>query len=92
MRLGQYSVSAAQPGLAVDRLAGLRTLFTPIEEQKVIVEQLGAALEKQCNLKGVVDGSIRRLTEYRATLITAAVTGKLNVEAKGEDEDVGRTG
>lgn len=79
MNLGQYSVSAAQPGLAVDTIKNLKIPFPPLSEQKAIVQ----FIETKCK---TIDTKISRteklielLTEYRSTIISEVVTGKVKV-------------
>ena len=81
MNLNQYSQSAAQPGLAVERIKNLRAPVPPISEQKTIVERferdtapLAAAISRLVR-------EIELLREYRTRLIADVVTGKLDVRA-----------
>ena len=79
MNLNQYSVSAAQPGLAVERIANLTIPVPPLEEQQAIA----AFLERQiADMESVVirvNDAVSYLREYRTALISAAVTGKVDV-------------
>ena len=79
MELNQYSAAAAQPGLAVDRIAELRLPFPPANEQSAIAEFLDKATEHIDALVARVEVAIERLQEYRTALVTAAVTGKIDV-------------
>jgi type I restriction enzyme S subunit len=79
MNLNQYSVSAAQPGLAVDRI---REIFIPepsYEEQKHIATFIDNENTKISNLVAKIHAAIEKLQEYRITLISAAVIGKIDV-------------
>ena len=77
--LGQYSVSAAQPGVSVERLNLLKVILPPESEQleisQFIVKEnsIFEALTKQS--ESIVD----LLQERRTALISAAVTGKIDV-------------
>ena len=51
----------------------------PLEEQQTIAEFLDERLERIDTLTSRVEAAIERLAEYRAALITAAVTGKIDV-------------
>ena len=51
----------------------------PLPEQRAIVEYLGESLKRVQHLAKGVAGAIERLEEYRTALITAAVTGKIDV-------------
>ena len=79
MNLNQYSIAAAQPGLAVERVLNLYVPVPPQQEQKHLTNQMGVATAK-------IDAAIVRarrqielLQEYRARLIADVVTGKLDV-------------
>ena len=79
MNLNQYSVSAAQPGLAVSNITCLKLPYPPESEQKKIAEYV---LKKNDKLNVLVNKSkisIRLLKERRTALISAAVTGKIDV-------------
>ena len=49
----------------------------PLPEQVAIVAFLDATLSKLANTHTLVETAIARPTEYRAALITVAVTGQL---------------
>ena len=79
MNLNQYSISAAQPGLAVERVLNLHLPVPPGYEQKRIADEI-----EQATL--TIDAGINRarrqidlLREYRTRLIADVVTGKLDV-------------
>ena len=79
MDIGQYSVSAAQPGVSVERLNLLKVILPPVDEQieiaKLIVKEntIFDSLTKSC------ESIISLLRERRTALISAAVTGKIDV-------------
>jgi len=79
MNLNQYSISAAQPGLAVDRINQLPIPFPPLEEQRTIATHLDGETANLDALIAKVREGIEKLREYRAALIAAAVTGKIDV-------------
>lgn len=56
----------------------------PLEEQRAIITTLNAKTEKLAELKEVTKRSIALLKERRSELISAAVTGQINVEANYE--------
>ena len=88
MNLRQYSAAAAQPGLAVDKINGLSVSVPPETEQHAISEFLGRANARIDELASRVDDAIERLQEYRTAIITAAVTGKIDVrETASSDRD-----
>ena len=49
----------------------------PTDEQQRIADELDRSLDKQRESRTRVETSIELLREYRAALITAAVTGQL---------------
>ena len=51
----------------------------PLDEQHVIVEFLDRQMDRIDRLSSKVETAIERLQEYRTALITAAVTGKIDV-------------
>jgi type I restriction enzyme S subunit len=79
MDLNQYSVSAAQPGLAVDRIKLLKVPLPPIEEQQDITEYIIQHTKKIDHLAKFAQDTIALLHERRAALITAVVSGKILV-------------
>ncbi len=79
MNLNQFSVSAAQPGLAVDNIKNLNIPFPPIEEQKEIVQYIEAETQRIDTKKVRTQKLIDLLTEYRTALISEVVTGKVKV-------------
>ena len=90
MNLNQYSISAAQPGLAVERVLNLHLPVPPEQEQKRIADHMEKATAR-------IDAAISRarrqvelLREYRTRLIADVVTGMLDVrEAAAELPDEG---
>jgi len=79
MNLNQYSISAAQPGLAVDTIKNITIPLPPLAEQQSIVHHI----ETKC---GKIEAKINKterlillLTEYRTALISEVVTGKIKV-------------
>ncbi len=88
MDLGQYSVSAAQPGIAVDRINTLSIVIPPLAEQECIGNFLAhetaiidSLIEKQQKL-------IELLQEKRQAVISHAVTKGLNPDVMMKDSGV----
>ena len=79
MNLNQYSVSAAQPGLSVEIVANIRTIKPPIKEQEFIASFLKAELGHIKELTEKNQLTINLLQERRSALISAAVTGQIDV-------------
>lgn len=79
MNLNQYSVAAAQPGLAVEMIKNLKIPFPKIDEQREIrkfIETQTAHIQQQMDQTRKL---IELLKEYRATLISEVVTGKIKI-------------
>jgi len=71
---------AAQPKLTADRLGGIRLPVPPAAEQAAIADYLAI---KTAELDGLVTQAIEaidRVTEYREALITAAISGQIDVQ------------
>lgn len=79
MDLNQYSFAAAQPGLAVDRLRDLKVPVPPDPERQAISDFLGRETGRIDALVTKVVAAIERLSEYRTALISAVVTGRIDV-------------
>ena len=79
MNLNQYSVSAAQPGLSVEIISNLRMPFPPNTEQIAITIALNRETAKIDNLIQQAQKATTLLQERRTALISAAVTGKIDV-------------
>lgn len=70
---------AAQPKLTSERLGGIQLPKPPLEEQTTIAAYLDAETAKLDALAAKVEQAVERLQEHRTALITAAVTGKIDV-------------
>lgn len=79
MNLNQYSLSAAQPGLAVDRIKQLSVPLPPIGEQTTIADHLERQIFHFDDLTKKIETSIALLQKQRTAIISAAVTGKIDV-------------
>ncbi len=79
---------AAQPKLTSERLGSIALPQPPSGEQRAIANFLNRETAKTDTLVSKVETAIERLQEYRTALITAAVTGKIDVRGgaiPGED-------
>jgi type I restriction enzyme S subunit len=56
-------------------------LLPPSEEQQAIADYLDRETTKLDRMMEKVEAAIEKLQEYRTALITAAVTGKIDVRA-----------
>jgi type I restriction enzyme S subunit len=79
MNLNQYSVSAAQPGLAVETIKNLQIPFPPLEEQQSIVHHIEIECTRIDTKVARTEQLISLLDEYRTALISEVVTGKVKV-------------
>ena len=82
VRDGQLIISsmrAAQPHLNAEELGATVLLLPPLSEQRAIADFLDGETEKIDTLVEKIGAAIERLQEYRFALITAAVTGKIDV-------------
>ncbi|SEQ60377.1 restriction endonuclease subunit S [Neolewinella agarilytica] len=79
MNLNQYSISAAQPGLSVDRIKNIFIPSPPVTEQKKIADYITEIISSHEQLGDKLNDSINLLSERRSSLITSAVTGAINV-------------
>lgn len=78
-RLMMTAVLNTQLNLNIDRIASIETIAPPHEEQQKIVEHLDKEVQRIGSLMLKAESVIACLTEYRAALITAATTGKIDV-------------
>jgi type I restriction enzyme S subunit len=70
---------ANQPALNCDLIADLRIVLPPVSEQLAIADHLDQVAKGTSALSSKIETSIDRLREYRTALISAAVTGKIDV-------------
>ena len=63
-----------------DRFLSLPVFLPPMEEQNEIARKVDEELARLRSLAEAIDASIDRLKEYRSALITAAVTGQIDVQ------------
>lgn len=81
MNLNQYSLAAAQPGLAVERVLNLWLPVPPADDQRRIVAHIEQETSDINQVVGRAQREISLLREYRTRLIADVVTGKLDVRA-----------
>ncbi len=70
---------SGQPNLNTDIIKALAVPYPPSVEQSAIVDFLDRETAKIDQMTAKVQAAIERLQEYRGALITAAVTGKIDV-------------
>jgi len=81
MNLGQYSITAAQPGLSVEAIGNLRIPFPPFADQTSIASFLDRETSKIDALVAEQQRLIELLKEKRQAVISHAVTKGLNPNA-----------
>ena len=79
MNLGQYSAASAQPGIAAGTILKLRLPVPPLNEQREIADHLDRETAKIDALITKAERFIELAQERRAALITAAVTGQIEI-------------
>jgi len=78
-QLQSLSTGSTAEGLKASKLPILRLVAPPAKEQHAIASFLLAETAKIGSMVGKVEAAIERLQEYRTALITAAVTGMIDV-------------
>jgi type I restriction enzyme S subunit len=77
--LERLSLGAPIPTIGMDDVRSLSCAVPPLAEQRAIVEYLDKERERIDQMITKVGAAIERLREYRVALITAAVTGQIDV-------------
>lgn len=77
--LEQTSTQSTQANLNVDRIGAVKAVFPPLEQQVGIVEYLDKVLERYDLVEKECLNGISLLQERRTALISAAVTGKIDL-------------
>lgn len=68
-----------QPNISQEKIRGFRLAIPPMHEQEAIAARLAQILGHREREHALLQESVGRLREYRQALITAAVTGKIDV-------------
>ena len=79
LQLQSLSTGSTAEGLKASKLPILRVVTPPLREQSLIARFLDSETRKTDRIVAKIGTAIERLQEYRITLITAAVTGKVDV-------------
>lgn len=79
MNLNQYSMSAAQPGLSVERIKEKKMPVPPLSEQKQIAEFLDQKCAEIDSLVAIKQQKIEELKDYKKSIIYEYITGKREV-------------
>ena len=80
---GAMQARAAIPGVNRNDMATELVAWIPPERQRVSIRWLDRYEEVNTRRRSALRMSVKRLTEYRQSLITAAVTGQLDVTTAG---------
>jgi type I restriction enzyme S subunit len=81
MDLASFDTGSANPTLNRNLVHPVFVSWPPLPEQAAIAAYLDAEAAKLDALVAKVEEAVERLQEYRTALITAAVTGKIDVRA-----------
>ena len=88
MNLNQYSLAAAQPGLAVERIKLLPIPIIPLPEQQSIAAYLDQKCGEIDELITLQEEMITKLQSYKQSVITEAVTKGLNKNVPLKDSGI----
>lgn len=80
LALRAIAPSATLPILDQGEIGDIPMAIPPVAEQVAIVDFLNTELSKIDSMIDKVETAISKLMEYRTALITASVTGKINVQ------------
>lgn len=78
-RIISLGTGGGQPNISQEKLRSLRIGVPPLTEQDDIIAMLDRACSRMRQLEDQLADSVEMLREYRQALITAAVTGKIDV-------------
>ena len=79
VQVALYQKGAAQPGLNLEHLKAFRITLPPLQEQTAIADAITPQTRRMEGLISEAQAAIDLLYERRAALISAAVTGKIDV-------------
>ncbi len=83
--LERLSLGATIATIGMNDVRSLECAVPPLPEQQAIATYLDQETTKIDRLIAKVETAIERLQEYRSALITAAVTGQIDVRDEGEE-------
>ncbi|MGC0890233.1 restriction endonuclease subunit S [Pantoea agglomerans] len=75
----RYTFGATIKTIGMDNVRGLKSTFPPIEEQRNLIDWAFSKIEKIKSSINKVEDMLSLLQERRTALISAAVTGKIDV-------------
>ena len=76
------------PHISPDQVRNFRFGYMPLDEQVQISNRIELARKQVSKVVELAEASIDRLREYRAVLITAAVTGQIDVAARARPMEI----
>ena len=76
------SVGVSYPSINSDKLVGVKILIPPLQEQQQIVDYLDLETSKIDKLVNIESKRINLLKEYRQSLISEVVTGKVDIRSE----------
>jgi type I restriction enzyme S subunit len=89
--IGQSYFDAAQygikQGLSLEDIREVPVVLPPIDEQLAILDSLDKTIGSIESVRSRIDVGIDRLQEYRTSLISAAVTGQIDVRKEVQLEE-----
>jgi type I restriction enzyme, S subunit len=77
--LEQTSTQSTQANLNIDRIGSVQAVFPPLAEQLEIVSYLDRLIDRYAEIEERAFVAIETMRERRTALISAAVTGKIDV-------------
>jgi type I restriction enzyme S subunit len=77
--LEQTSTQSTQANLNIDRIGSVQAAFPPLKEQLKVVGYLDNLIDRYAEIEEKALTAIERMQERRTALISAAVTGKIDV-------------
>ncbi|CNK68392.1 Type I restriction enzyme EcoKI specificity protein [Yersinia enterocolitica] len=77
--LEQTSTQSTQANLNIDRIGTVKAVFPPLKEQLDIIKHIDDMLYKYDSIEDRANLAIKLMQERRTALISAAVTGKIDV-------------
>lgn len=76
------ALGGGQPNISQDIIRNLRICFPPIDEQNAILKHIDDKTKKIDKVVKKLEKQVELINEYRKALITAAVTGQIDVREK----------
>ena len=87
---GSFVSGSAQPKLTGEALGNIVLPVPPLEERKAIADKIESQIKESAKVQPQIKASIDLLREFRFALITAAVTGQIDVSTWGKQGTTAR--